>query len=163
MPSANAAEKIACSTCGKVFRRNNLARHKLKCKNEQRFHCTTCNKFSSTCQADLDYHVARPHAPDPITSDHECAICREVFQGPYQLQRHKQQVHGTTRRTTNNYNDLDLTAVTDNAAAREALQDYKHLLVDSDTTTKLQRVVNFPLCEYNTTVRHNWTTVRYYC
>ena len=100
---------------------------------------------------DYDYHVAFRHGPASLDNPHQCAICKEVFPGSIQLQRHRQSVHGTSARPeTNVLVNLDVFA--DEPGAPEELEDNKHFLVAREINTKFQKIVNFPLFEYDTSV-----------
>ena len=140
------SERTHCNICGTEVSKANLSRHRKSCRNGLQ-RCTDC-QYATKSKADMDYHRIRSHSVAPIVTN-ECAVCKEIFPGFYQLQTHKRQVHGTTRRIPQEVS-VDLDNFVDEPEAQEALQDFKHLLVERTTKTKVQTVANFPLSEYRT-------------
>ena len=141
-------DQRSCSVCGRQVHKKSLARHMQRVHSVPRFPCTRC-VYSGKSRADLDYHIARVHAPVPVNYGHECAICHEVFVNQYKLNEHKFTAHGTSSTARNNL-DIDLSSFSTDSAAQEELRSYTHLLVDKTSRTKRQVIVNFPLFEFNT-------------
>ena len=169
-----------CPHCSKTFQSNkNLPRHIASCLRKRSPSCPHCHLLSppightETCRLeyqsrsnnkrpikcsecfyhsknnnDVLYHYARKHGQGVGTEKFQCDICTEMFNSFYSLRSHKITTHGTTQRYTNV--EVDLSDFTSDTEAQLALTDYKHFLVDSQRTTKFQKIVNFPCTEYKT-------------
>ena len=93
MPSLIRYGKVTYENCGTQTTKPNLARNKKRCS-VGLMYCTQCPNFSTTSQADLNYHIAKKHATPRVKSIHKCKICSKEFSGFYELRQHKTSEHG---------------------------------------------------------------------
>ena len=123
-------EKVKCENCGPQSAKPNLARHKKKCSVGTLF-CTKNLNFSTTSQADLNYHIAKKHPRVRAKNTYKSEICLEEFSGFYALQKHRSSQHEFPIWTSN----LDMDALLDDiddAARKEEHNSCNHFLVDSE-------------------------------
>ena len=93
MPGLNCNEKITCDKCGTQTTKRNIVRHRARCS-AGTLYCTQCPNFSTTSQADLNYHIAKKNTTPRVKITHKCKICFEAFSGFYALRQHKTSEHG---------------------------------------------------------------------
>ena len=58
--------------------------------------CPKCPHFYTKRKEDLNYHLAKHHAPQEKKLSTVCTICLEEFPSFYSLQQHKRRKHGTS-------------------------------------------------------------------
>ena len=80
MPVLDRNEKITYDNCGTQTTKKNIVRHKTRCS-AGTLYCTQCPNFSTTSQADLNYHIAKKHATPRMKNTHKCKNCLKEFSG----------------------------------------------------------------------------------
>ena len=83
--------KYTCDQCGKIYsNKDHLISH-IKTDHEKQldFECSICGKRSAT-STKLSMHIFRCH------SQVKCAICNKEIANPYDLKKHKLNVHKDT-------------------------------------------------------------------
>ena len=94
MPALDRNEKVPCDKCGTPTVKQNLARHKKSCTSGT-LHCKICPNYFTKSQNDLDYHLAKKHAPKGQKINTTCGICNKHFHSYYAMQQHKKTEHKT--------------------------------------------------------------------
>ena len=72
-----------------------MARHK-KSFDSGTLNCPKCPHFYTKRKEDLNYHIAKHHAPQEKKIRTVCTICLEDFPSFYSLQQHKRRKQGTS-------------------------------------------------------------------
>ena len=92
MPALDRNEKITCDKCGTQTTKKNVVRHKTRCS-AGTLYSTQCPNFSTTSQADLNYHIAKKHSAAGPKNNHTCEEWSIEFPSFYSLRHHKQRYH----------------------------------------------------------------------
>ena len=95
MPSLDRNLPVKCSKCEKMVVKQQMARHKKSCDSGT-LKCPKCPHFCTKRKEDLNYHLAKHHAPQEKKLSTVCTICLEEFPSFYSLQQHKRRKHGTS-------------------------------------------------------------------
>ena len=150
MPDLERNENITCDNCGTQTTKKNIVRHKTRCSVGTR-DGTQCPNFSTTSQADLNYHIAKKHATPRVKNTHKCKNCLKEFSGFYALRQHKTtraaREHGLQMKSVEFYvrNLLE----DDDADLKKELQACQHFLVDSELEKGRHRVFNFAMSTFD--------------
>ena len=143
MPSLNRYEKVTCENCGTQTTKPNLARHKKSCSAGTLF-CTQCPNFSTKCQIDLNYQIAKKHsAPKPDVT-FKCKVCCQEFPRFYALRQHRNTQHGM--QIGSRTRDVDVEHIVGDGqdqTLREELRSCQHFLVDSELERARHKVFNY--------------------
>ena len=81
-----------------------MARHKKSCDSGT-FNCPKCPHFYTKRKEDLNYHLAKHHAPQDKKLNTVCTICLEESPSFYFLQQHKRQKHQTWTKIGTKYSE----------------------------------------------------------
>ena len=141
------ATKVTCENCGTQTKKLNLARHKKRCS-VGTLYCTKSTNFSTTSQADLNYHIAKKYPRVRAKNTQKCKICLEKFSGFYALRKHSGSQHGNSIKTSNLDMDTLLEGI-DDAELKEELNACNHFLVDSELEKGRHCVFNFAMSSFN--------------
>ena len=95
MPSLDRNIPVKCTKCKKTVVRQQWAWHKKSCDSGT-LNCPKYPHFSKKTNEDLNYHLAKDHAPQDKKLSTVCTICLEEFPSFYSLQQHKRRKHGTS-------------------------------------------------------------------
>ena len=94
MPALDRNLPVKCTTCEKMVVKKHMARHK-QCDSGT-LSCPNCPNCSTKKKEDLNYHLAKHHAPKDVKLSTACTVCLEEFPTFYFLQQHKRRKHGTS-------------------------------------------------------------------
>ena len=83
MPALNRNEKVKREDCGQEYRRSDAARHQKRCAKGV-VSCAEC-KYSTYNQQEMNYHVAKKHAPASSKQSTVCSSCEQEFPSYYSL------------------------------------------------------------------------------
>ena len=97
MPALNRNEKVKCEDCGNMFTRKNAARHQKRCEKQEERKCSKCH-FHTKNKDEMNYHVAKKHAPASSLQSTVCSSCEREFASYYSLQQHRRKEHGAKQR-----------------------------------------------------------------
>ena len=86
---------VKCTKCNKMVVKKNMARHKQSCDSGTLL-CPKCPHFSTKKKEDMNYHIAKLHAPRDTKLSTICTVCLEKFPSFYSLQQHKRRKHETS-------------------------------------------------------------------
>ena len=75
MPALNRNEKVKCEDCGNMFTRINAARHQ---KKQEEYKCSKCHFYTKN-KDEMNYHVAKKHAPPSSKQSTVCSSCEQEF------------------------------------------------------------------------------------
>ena len=134
MPALNRNEKVKCEDCGNMFTRINAARHQKRCAKGV-VSCAEC-KYSTYNQQEMNYHVAKKHAPASSKQSTVCSSCEQEFPSYYSLQQHRRKEHGAKQRkpsdTVADLNKIVEDEGEDGEKLKEELGACQHFLVDTE-------------------------------
>ena len=149
MPSLIQKEKVACEHCGTQVTRNNIVRQKNGCS-AGTLYCTQNPNFSTLCQDDLNYHVAKKHSVSRPSMTYKCKLCHADFPGFYALPQHQNTQHGTSIGFGASIIDVeDIVGDVDNQSLREEMESCKHFLTDTELEIERHRVFNFAMSSFD--------------
>ena len=94
MPALDRNLPVKCAKCEKMVAKYNMARHKKSCDSGT-LSCPKYPNFYTKKEEDLNYHLAKHHAPKDVEPSTVCTVCLEEFPSVYSLQQHKRRNHGT--------------------------------------------------------------------
>ena len=155
MPAQDRNQPIECDKCGKSIVKTNISRHKKKCMRGSLF-CPECPKFIARTKEELDYHTAKKHRKEDLTTKFTCTECMLTIHSFYALRKHKKSLHGSQSQTNVTLSrKVDLNTVMGdhaNQQLREELHNVEHFLVDSESIRGKQHVFNFALTELSPAV-----------
>ena len=143
MPALDRNEKITCDKRGTQTTKNNFVRHKTRCS-AGTIYCTQCPNFSTSSQADLNYHIAKKHSAAGPNNNHTCKECSIEFPSFYSLRLHKQRCH--TAETTFSAEKAEMQGLADagdDKSLEEELQSCRRFLVNSEIQKRRHSVFNF--------------------
>ena len=123
-----------------------IVRHKTRCT-AGTLYCTQCPNFSTTSQADLNYHNAKKHATPRVKNNTSVKNCLKEFSGFYALRQHKTSEHGLQMKSAEF--DVSNLLEDDNADLKEELQACQHFLVDSELEKGRHRVFIFAMSTFD--------------
>ena len=152
MPSLIRKGKITCEYCGTQTTRNNIVRHKKRCA-VGTLYCTQCPNFSTKCQNDLNYHIAKKHSPPKADIAFKCKLCYQEFPGFYASRQHRNTQH--RMQIGSRTRDVNLEHIVGDAedqSSREELRSYQHFLVVSEIDSARHKVYNHAVETLNETV-----------
>ena len=95
MPALDRNLPVKCTKCEKMVVKKNMARHKQSCDSGT-LSCPKCPNYYTQKKEDLNYHLAKHHAPKDVKLSTVCTVCLEEFPTFYSLQQHKRRKHGTS-------------------------------------------------------------------
>ena len=146
MPALDRNEKITCDKSGTQTTKNNIVRHMTRCS-AGKLYCSQCPNFSTTSQADLNYHIVKKHPTTWVKNTHKCKFCFKEFSGFYALRQHKTSEHGLQMKSA----EFDVSHLLEDGDAdlKEELQPCQHFLVDSELEKGRHRVFNFAMSTFD--------------
>ena len=152
MPSLNRNEKVECNVCKQLITKKHISRHRQRC-NSGTFKCSKCN-FYAKSQKDLDYHMAKAHAPAGKKIDTTCGTCGKHFASYYSLQQHRKKEHGTFSKVSTSSSQI----MPKNLNQKKLLS-YRKNLVRVSTSS---RTPNFKMAdtEFSISSWTNWIQTR---
>ena len=83
MPSLNINEKVQCGDCGTMYVRALAARHRKNCSKGV-ISCQQGRYFTYN-QQEMNYHVAKNHAPSTSKQSTVCSSCEKEFPSYYSI------------------------------------------------------------------------------
>ena len=92
MPSLDRNLPVKCTKCEKLVVKQQMVRHKKSCDSGT-LNCPKCPNFCTKRKEDLNYQLAKHHAPQEKKLSTVCTICWEESPSFYSLQQHKRQKH----------------------------------------------------------------------
>ena len=145
MPALNRNEKVECNICKQLIAKSQISRHRQRC-NSGTFKCSKCN-FHTKSQKDLDYHMAKAHAPEGKKIDTTCGTCGKHFPSYYSLQQHRKKEHGTLSKvsTSSSQNFAEEFELEETPQLQEELSACQHFFQDTEIQNGRHRVFNFKL------------------
>ena len=78
MPSLDRNLPLRCNKCIKMAVKKIMARHKQSCDNGVLF-CPKCPHFSTKKKEDMNYDIAKHHAPKDTKLSTVCTVCLRSF------------------------------------------------------------------------------------
>ena len=154
MPSLNRNEKVKCENCGKEYRRDHAARHSKNCVRGV-ISCSECRYFTYN-QQEMNYHVAKKHAPSTSKQSTVCSSCEQEFPSYYSLQEHRRKEHGAKQRkpsdTVADLNKIVEEEGEDGEKLKEELSACQHFLVDTEMENGRHKVFNFQMSKLDTKI-----------
>ena len=154
MPSLNRNEKVQCGDCGNMYVCQHAARH---CKSCQAgiIYCPDCKYFTYNKQ-EMNYHVAKKHAPSTSVQSTVCSSCDQEFPSYYSLQQHRRKEHGAKQRkpsdTVAYLNKIVEEEGEDGEKLKEELSACQHFLVDTEMENGRHKVFNFQMSKLDTKI-----------
>ena len=79
MPALDRSIPVKCTNCEKMIAKLKMARHKKSCDSGT-LSCPKCPNFFTKKKEDLNYHLAKHHAPKDVKLSAVCAVCLEGSQ-----------------------------------------------------------------------------------
>ena len=152
MPALDRNLPVKCPKCEKMVAKYNMARHKESCDSGT-FSCPICPNFYTKKKEDLNFHLAKHHAPKDIKPSTVCTVCLEKFSGFYSLQQHKRRKHGTsTKIGTKSSEKLKEVLESEeidqnNEQLQQELSACLHFFDDTEMEIGRHRKFNFKLCK----------------
>ena len=105
MPSLDRNLPIKCTKCKKMVVKQQMARHKETCDSGT-LNCPKSQYFDTKRKEDLNYHLAKHHAPQEKKLSTVGTICLEEFPSFYSLQQHKRRKHGTSTKVATKSSEI---------------------------------------------------------
>ena len=154
MPSLNRNEKVQCGDCGNMYVRQHAARHRKRCQ-AGIISCLDCKYFTYNKQ-EMNYQVAKKHAPSTSKQSTVCSSCEQEFPSYYSLQPHQRKEHGVKQRKPSN-TVADLNKIVegegeDGVKLKEELSACQHFLVDTEMENGRHKVFNFQMSKLDTKI-----------
>ena len=97
MPALNRNEKVKCEECGQEYRRADNARHRKRCEKQEEHKCSKCHFYTKN-KDEMNYHVAKKHAPASSKQSTVCSSFEQEFASYYSLQQHRRKEYGAKQR-----------------------------------------------------------------
>ena len=150
MPSLDRNLPVKCTKCNKMVVKKNMARHKQSCDSGTLF-CPKCPHFSTKKKEDMNYHIAKHHAPKDTKLSTMCTVCLEEFPSFYSLQQHKRRKHGTSTKVGTKSSEklkevLESEELEkDNEQLQQELSACQHFFDDTEMENGRHQVFNFKL------------------
>ena len=150
MPSLDRNLPVKCSKCEKMVVKQQMARHKKSCDSGT-LKCPKCPHFYTKRKEDLNYHLAKHHAPQEKKLSTVCTICLEEFPSFYSLQQHKRRKHGKlTKVGTKSSENLKEVLESEeldrnNEQLQQELSACQHFFDNTEMENGRHRVFNFKL------------------
>ena len=150
MPSLDRNLPVKCSKCEKMVVKQQMARHKKSCDSGT-LKCPKCPHFYTKGKEDLNYHLAKHHAPQEKKLSTVCTICLEEFPSFYSLQQHKRRKHGTSTKvgtkSSENLKEVLESEELDrnNEQLQQELSACQHFFDNTEMENGRHRVFNFKL------------------
>ena len=154
MPTLNRNEKIKCGDCGNLDIRQNAARHRKRCAKGV-VSCPDC-KYSTYNQQEMNYHMAKMHAPSRSKQSTVCSSCEQEFSSYYSLQQHRRKEHGAKQRkpsdTLADLNEIVEEEGEDGEKLKEELSACQHFLVNTEMENGRPKVFYFQMSKLDTKI-----------
>ena len=147
MPALDRNLPVKCTKCEKMAVKKHMARHKQSCDSGT-LSCPKCPNFFTKKKEDLNYHLAKHHAPKDVKLS---TVCLEEFPSFYSLQQHKRRKHGTSTKVgTKSSEKLKEVLESEeldqnNEQLQQELSACQHFFDDTEMENGRHRVFNFKL------------------
>ena len=155
MPAHNRNEKVKCGDCGNMYIRQNAARHRKRCEKQKEHKCPNCHFYTKN-KDEMNYHVAKKHAPPSSKQSTVCSSCEQEFPSYYSLQQHRRKEHGVKQRkpsdTVADLNKIVEDEGEDGEKLKEELGACQHFLVDTEMENGRHKVFNFQMSKLDTKI-----------
>ena len=151
MPSLDRNEKVQCGDSGNMYVRQHAARHRKSCQ-AGLISCPDCKYFTYNKQ-EMNYHVAKKHAPSTSKQSTVCSSCEKEFPSYYSLQQHRRKVK--QRKPSDTVADLNKIVEEegdDGEKLKEELSACQHFLVDIEMENGRHNVFNFKMSKLDTKI-----------
>ena len=150
----NRNEKVHCGDCGNMYVSQNAARHRKNCMRGV-ISCSESRYFTYN-QQEMNYHVAKKHAPSTSKQSTVCSYCEQEFPSYYSLQQHWRKEHGAKHRkpsdTVADLNKIVEEEWEDREKLKEELSACQHFLVDTKIENVRRKVFNFQMSKLDTKI-----------
>ena len=154
MPSLNRNKKVQCGDCGNLYVRAHAARHRKNCVRGV-ISCSECMYFTYN-QQEMNYHVAKKHAPSTSKQSKVCSSFEQEFPSYYSLHEHRRKEHGAKQRkpsdTVADLNKIVEEEGEDGEKLKEELSACQHFLVDTEMENGRHKVFNFQMSKLDTKI-----------
>ena len=155
MPTLNRNEKVKCVDCGNMYIRQNAARHRKRCEKQAEHKCSKCH-FHTKNKDEMNYHVAKKHAPASSKQSTMCSSCEQKFPSYYSLQQHRRKEHGAKQRkpsdTVADLNKIVEDEGEDDEKLKEEIGACHDFLVDTEMENGRNKVFNFQISKLDTKI-----------
>ena len=154
MPALERNLPVKCAKWEKMVAKLNMARHKKSCDSGI-LSCPKCPNFYTKKKEDLNYHLAKHHAPKDIKLSTVCTVCLEEFPSFCSLQQHKRRMHGTSTKvgikSSEKLKEVLESEELDqkNEQLRQELSACQHFFDNTEMENGRHRVFNFKLSKLN--------------
>ena len=117
--------------------------------------CPKCPYFSTKKKEDMNYHIAKHHAPKDTKLSTGCTLCLEEFPSFYSLQQHRRRKHGTSKKVgTKSSKKLKEVLESeelekDNEQLQQELSACQHFFDDTEMKNGRHQLFNFKLSKLN--------------
>ena len=101
MPALDRNLPVKCTKCNKMVVEKNMARQKKSCDSGT-LYCPKCPHFCTKKKEDMNYHIAKHHAPKDTNLRTMCTVCLEEFPSFYSFQQNTRRKHGTSTKVGTN-------------------------------------------------------------
>ena len=154
MPALKRNDKIKCGDCGIMYVRQHAARHQKRCA-KGFISCPDC-KYSTYNQQEMNYHMAKKHAPSTLKQSTVCSSCDQEFPKYYSLQQHRRKEHGAKQRqpsdTVADLNKIVEEEGKDGEKLKEEPSACQHFLVNAEMENGRYKVFNFQMSKLDTKI-----------
>ena len=150
MPALDRTLPVKCTKCEKMVVKKHMARHKQSCDSGT-LSCPKCSNFFTKKKEDLNYHLAKHHAPKDVKLSTVCTVCLEKFPSFYSLQQHKRRKHGTSTKVGTKSSEklkevIESEELDQNSEQlQQELSACQHFFDDTEMENGRHRVFNFKL------------------
>ena len=135
-----------------MYIRQIAARHRKRCAKGV-VSCPDC-KYSTYNQQEMNYHMAKKHAPSISKKSTVCSSCEQEFSSYYSLQQHRRKEHGAKQRkpsdTVADLNKIVEEEGEDGEKLKEELSACQHFLVNTEMENGRHKVFNFQMSKLYT-------------
>ena len=150
MPSLVRNLPVKCTKGEKMVVKQQMARHKKSCDSGT-LNCPKCPHFYTKRKEDLNYHLAKHHAPQDKKPNTVCTICLEEFPSFYFLRQHKRRKHRTSTKVgTKSSKSLKKIVESEeldknNELLQQELNACQHFFDNTEMKNRRHRVLNFKM------------------
>ena len=129
-----------------------MARHKYSCDSGT-LSCHKCPNFYTKKKEDLNYSIAKHHAPTDFKLSTVCTVCLEEFPSFYSLQQHKRRKHGTSTKVGTKSSEKLIEVLEseeldkNNEQLQQELSACQHFFDNTEKENERRREFNFKLCK----------------
>ena len=151
MPAIDRNLPVKCIKSEKMVAKLNMARYQKNLVIVGLYHVQNVLTFFTKKKEDLNYHLAKHHAPKDVKLSTVCTVCLEEFPSFYSLRQHKRRKRGTSTKVGTKSSEklkevleseeLDL----NNEQLQQELSACQHFFDDTEMENGIHRMFNFKL------------------